>query len=84
MVTVAPLIWLSGSTNVSAASMAVAAPFSTYARVPPAVTVGASLLPVMVTVTTWLVPSAVVTVKVSLKVAAAAKACTVALALLSV
>jgi hypothetical protein len=40
----------------------------------------ASLLPVMVTVTVCVVPSAVVTVKVSLSVADAAKACTEALA----
>ena len=44
----------------------------------------ASFAPVMVTVTTWLVPSAAFTVKVSFSVAAAAKPCTVALLLLSV
>ena len=44
----------------------------------------ASLLPVIVTVTTFAVPSAAVTVNVSFKVAEAASACTVALLLFSV
>ncbi len=49
-----------------------------------AVTVGASLAPVMVTVITFAVPSAAVTVKVSLRLSAATKACTVVLSLFSV
>ena len=44
----------------------------------------ASLLPVIVTVTSCAVPSAAFTVNVSFKVAAATNACTVALLLLSV
>ena len=44
----------------------------------------ASLLPLMVTVTTWAVPSTVVTVKVSVSVSPTLSACTALLALLSV
>ena len=44
----------------------------------------ASLLPVMVTVTTWAVPSMVVTVKLSVSVSPTLSACTALLALLSV
>ena len=43
-----------------------------------------SLAPVMVMLTTWLVPSAACTVKLSLSVCRAVKACTVALLLSSV
>ncbi len=49
-------------------------PASVTAPVLVPVTTAASLLPVIVTVTNWGVPSAVVTVKVSLSVAAAASA----------
>ena len=44
----------------------------------------ASLLPLMVTVTTWAVPSTVVTVKVSVSVSPTLSACTALLASLSV